>query len=77
MQQPHNTGSFLITIYALAGMFSTLRAQTSEPVAGGDNLRTAMTLGDLASVQKLIANGADRNIPNPRLNGGPFGCPRC
>jgi ankyrin repeat protein len=31
-----------------------------------------MTLGDLATVQKLIKNGADPNILNPMLNGRPI-----
>jgi hypothetical protein len=46
-------------------MFSILWAQTPQPIANGE-LRTAMALGDLAMVQKLMAGGADPNIGTSR-----------
>ena len=67
MQQLNFVGVWIITC-ALTAMFCTLRGQDSEHVVDSD-LRMAMTLGDLAAVQKLIASGADPNILNPVLNG--------
>ena len=62
-------GVWIITC-ALTAMFCTLHGQDSERVIDSE-LQMAMTLGDLAAVQKLIASGADPNILNPVLNGRP------
>src|SRR5215203_5013963 len=69
MQRLNFVGVWLITC-TLTAMFCTLQGQDSERVVDSD-LRMAMTLGDLAAVQKLIASGADPNILNPVLNGRP------
>lgn len=57
--------SIVLTSFVLSTMFCALSAQGQSPGApalvNDDDLNTALTLGDLNAVKKLLAKGADPN----------------